>query len=360
MRRLVVAFVVLACLVAVAPARAGEVSLWACRGPAGEALGPVLTAATGDTVVEPGCARARFTRPDPAAGSEALARVDVPPVTTLTSVRLDRLGRGPGYSALTSAGALETADGDGVATFTTGGEWVALRLRCEAAERCADAGNAAFELRSATLVVQDTSQPAFAVGGLRDPATGTLALEIQATDGGAGLWRATASLDDTPVAGASFGGCTELSPADATVDLAVGALCPGVGQTGLAVDTTTVPDGQHTLRVVVTDAAGNTTQQTHTFTVLNPVATPTPRDRRPTTPDADAEAAKRRRRSPTPDPDADETRLRRRSDANRDAHQTPHRDDRTPTPEADADGNADPDAEADTDENDHGNADSDA
>ena len=104
MRGLVGPIVVLAVLCAAAPARAGEVSLWACRGPDGAALGPVPVAVSGDTVAELGCARARFTRPDPAAASEAVARVDVPPVTTLTSVRLDRVGRGPGYSAVTSGG----------------------------------------------------------------------------------------------------------------------------------------------------------------------------------------------------------------------------------------------------------------
>ena len=50
----------------------------------------------------------------------------------------------------TIARVLESADGDGVTTFTAAGDWVALRLRCEAAERCADAGLAGFELRSAT------------------------------------------------------------------------------------------------------------------------------------------------------------------------------------------------------------------
>ena len=200
----------------------------------------------------------------------------MPPATTLSGVRLDRAARGPGYSALTSGGVLESADGDGVATFTATGDWVALRLRCEAAERCSDAGLAGFELRSAALTVNDATAPNLAVGGVRDPAIGTLDLEVNAVDTGVGLWRATASLDDTPVAGASFGGCAELSPADTTVDLALGALCPGVAQVPLAVDTRTVPDGQHTLRVVVTDAAGNTKESIHTLTVMNAVATPTP------------------------------------------------------------------------------------
>ena len=190
MRGLVGPIVVLAVLCAAAPARAGEVSLWACRGPDGAALGPVTTAVNGDAVVEPGCARGRFTRPDPASGSEALARVDVPPATTLTGVRLDRMGRGPGYSALTSVGALESADADGVANFVAGGDWVALRLRCDAADRCADAGLAGFELRSATLTVQDTTEPAVVVGGVREPASGTLDLDVRGTDTGLGLWRA--------------------------------------------------------------------------------------------------------------------------------------------------------------------------
>ena len=126
-------------------------------GRTGAALGPVPTAANGDAVVEPGCARARFTRPDPAAGSEAVGARRRAARDDADQRAAGPRGRGPGYSALTSAGALESADGDGVATFTAGGEWVALRLRCEAAERCADAGTAGFELRSATLTVQDTT-----------------------------------------------------------------------------------------------------------------------------------------------------------------------------------------------------------
>ncbi|HEX6021786.1 MAG TPA: hypothetical protein VFZ00_07315 [Solirubrobacter sp.] len=295
MRRLVVACAVLACLVGAAPARAGEVSLWACPG-------LVITAATGDAVFEPGCARARFTRPDPAAASSAVARIDVPPVTTLTGVRLDRAARGPGYSALTSAGTLETADGDGVVTFATGGDWLELRLRCEtAAERCTDAGDAGFELRAATLVVQDSTAPSLVVGGLRDPASGTLELEVLATDTGIGLWRARALLEDTPVAGAAFDGCTELSPADASVDLA--AVCPGLGQTTLAVDTTAVPNGEHSIRVEVADAAGNTQHQTYTITVLNPTPTPTPTE----TPTATPEPTPTETPTATPEPTPTET-----------------------------------------------------
>ena len=48
----------------------------------------------------------------------------------------------------------------------------------------------------------------------------------------------------------------------------------------LPVDTTTVPNGDHTIRVVVTDASGNRRQTTYPVTVLN--ATPTPTHAEPT------------------------------------------------------------------------------
>ena len=228
----------------------------------------------------------------------------MPPATTLSGVRLDRAARGPGYSALTSGGVLESADGDGVATFSATGEQVALRLRCEATERCSDASLAGFELRSAAGTVNDASAPNLAVGGVRDPATGTLDLEVNSVDTGIGLCGATASLDDTPVAGASFGGCTELSPADTTVDLAVGALCPGVAQVPLAVDTRAVSDGRHTLRVVVTDAAGNRAESTHTLTVMNAVVmlTPTPEPTPTETPTPTPEPTPTETPTPTPTP----------------------------------------------------------
>ena len=90
---MVVPVAVLVVLAAAVPARAGEVSLWSCRGPDGAALGaaPFTTIANGDAVIEAGCAgasggmRARFTRADPAGQSDASVRLDVPPGTALVS-----------------------------------------------------------------------------------------------------------------------------------------------------------------------------------------------------------------------------------------------------------------------------------
>ena len=255
-------------------------------------------------------------------------------------------------------GVLESADGDGVVTFTAGGEWVALRLRCEAAERCADAGNAGFELRSATLVVQDATQPALAVGGLRDPASGTLDLDIRATDSGVGLWRAMAFLDGTAVAGAAFVGCAELSPADGTVDLAVGALCPGIGQVGLVVDTTTVAR-----RAAHAPRRGDRRRRQHD-TADPHVERPQPgRDADPHT-DAGADRDADAGADPCADPDTDGN-ADSDADADRDTHADADADgnahsdpDADPDRDADADADADRDAHADADAD--GNADSDS
>jgi hypothetical protein len=112
------AFVLLA-----APSWAGEARLWACHGPAGEALGsaPIFRAVVFDAAVTGGCdlpgsvLGGAFTRGDPNGQSEAKLLVPVPAAVTLTAVRLDRSARGPGYAA----GTLEAAGAplDDVATY---------------------------------------------------------------------------------------------------------------------------------------------------------------------------------------------------------------------------------------------------
>ena len=87
-------------------ASAGQATLWSCHGPGGQALGvqPLVAAANGDGVITTygtGCAapatvladgglRAAFTRVDPAGGSQAFWRFDVPASVTLQSARLVR------------------------------------------------------------------------------------------------------------------------------------------------------------------------------------------------------------------------------------------------------------------------------
>lgn len=85
----------------------------------------------------------------------------------------------------------------------------------------------------------DTTAPTGAVAGVRSPASGTLELRLYATDTGAGLASAEASLDGDSVSSAPLAGAS-------------------VSAAPLPVDTRTVTDGPHQLVVEVTDAAGNT------------------------------------------------------------------------------------------------------
>jgi hypothetical protein len=242
------------------PAPAADATLWACHGPAGQALGvPPLVASTGgDGVigqVGAGCAgpgdggvRATFTRPDPSGGSFARWRLDVPGGVAVSGVRL-----------------AESVFGDfGAVTLEDGG--AAFGVRCDAAagERCAPgAGSVAgIDVSSVQVDVVDDAAPRGAVGGVVSPAAGKLSLSVRATDAGLGLARATALLDGNAVARADLGGasCADLSPGDLHADLPVTAACPAaVPDAALSVDTTTVPDSTHRLTVVVTDAAGQAT-----------------------------------------------------------------------------------------------------
>jgi hypothetical protein len=85
-----------------------------------------------------------------------------------------------------------------------------------------------------------------AVGGVRDPATGTLQLSVQASEhSGAGLRTAAVALDGQVLHSAPFA-----DPA-----CAAGA-CPAVGTVALRAPTTGVADGPHRLEVTVQDGAG--------------------------------------------------------------------------------------------------------
>jgi hypothetical protein len=129
----------------------------------------------------------------------------------------------------------------------------------------------AGDLAAAALGVPDSTPPTGAVGGVRSPAAGVLDLRLDATDAGTGLAAAVASLDGSSVAYVRLGAgsCPE-HPVPGS-ELPAGAECPeSVSGAPLPIDTRSVPDGPHALRVVVTDAAGNTaTLVERTITVRN-------------------------------------------------------------------------------------------
>lgn len=104
----------------------------------------------------------------------------------------------------------------------------------------------------------DTSPPTGAVGGVRSPASGTLELRLYASDQDSGLANAEAQLDGAAPAFVRLGSgsCPE-HPSPGT-EPPPGS-CPGsVSGVGLVLDTHAVADGEHPLRVRVTDGAGNT------------------------------------------------------------------------------------------------------
>ena len=75
-----------------------------------------------------------------------------------------------------------------VAPATDLGDWVRFGLTC-AVGGCQQpaAGTAGADLSVISLGVVDETLPNFAVGGTSSPATGSLPLDIQATDTGSGL-----------------------------------------------------------------------------------------------------------------------------------------------------------------------------
>jgi len=83
----------------------------------------------------------------------------------------------------------------------------------------------------------DTTPPTGRVSGLHTPVAGTLELSLEASDSGAGLATAEATLD------------TQSSAAQ---------LSGNAGSAQLSLDTRALPDGPHDLTVRVTDAANNT------------------------------------------------------------------------------------------------------
>jgi hypothetical protein len=104
----------------------------------------------------------------------------------------------------------------------------------------------------------DTAAPTGTLAGLRASASGTLELLLSASDPGAGLAGVEASLDsDAVFVRLGTGSCPE-HPLHGT-EPPTGAECPhSVSAVPLALDTRLLPDGSHRLRVLLTDAAGNT------------------------------------------------------------------------------------------------------
>ncbi len=136
------------------------------------------------------------------------------------------------------------------------------------------------QLLWADLLLTNTSAPAataFAGSLLTPDAHGTADIAFTATDpNGPGVYRVTIKIDGNPIYDATpntnSGKCAAVGPA-----ITAGPLmfdwqqpCPQTESVDIPIDTTHLTDGQHDLKVIVTDAAQNTaTVLYQTITTLN-------------------------------------------------------------------------------------------
>jgi hypothetical protein len=274
----------------VATASAGDVWLWACHGPGGQAL-PNL-----GTKADPGAGGS--CQVDNGADSDALhlnaasgltRSFQVPSQVTLGAIDLGRttaLTAGQTYTASTTTPTTVFETLDGAAAPLTGSKTAdASGTQFDLAVKGAGAGG--VDVSHIAMKVTDAKAPTGAVGGWRSPASdlvdkahpedpAALRLNVQASDVGVGLKSATAYLDGVAVASGNFGdaSCVELSSDSAQIDLPYGAVgqndnvdtgapvgCLNRGELTLLVKTAAVADGpNHTITVTATDWAGNTTK----------------------------------------------------------------------------------------------------
>lgn len=149
-------------------------------------------------------------------------------------------------------------------------------------DQCTSAGTPLrVEVPKAVVGLKDTTPPAVASpsGTLTSAATnvvGPLALTFNASDTGGGLYRLVTTIDGTSTFSAVAGGdCTDadISNSDPYEFFAPVPCPPSVNGLSAAVDTTLLSNGQHTVDVLVEDAAGNRTSVlgSKTFTTANPL-----------------------------------------------------------------------------------------
>lgn len=101
-----------------------------------------------------------------------------------------------------------------------------------------------------------------AVGDPTTPVSGRLDLSVDATDPGSGVLAARVEVDGTVVATASPAlapaTCTPTTAADGRPSYVLQQPCPLASRLTTSLDTTSLSDGQHAVRVLLEDAAGNT------------------------------------------------------------------------------------------------------
>jgi hypothetical protein len=277
---------VLALSAGAAPAR--PVALWGCHGPLGQPLGTTGLVATqagdGSAFAAAGACEsatglvASFSRPDPAGGSAASWRADVPAQTTLQGARVVRAittaaapyGAGTpqryrfsaGGAVLESINVLDVwATPPGTVAASASGVSATAGVDCPrpAGERCVAAAPGAVTIGALVLDVDDPAPPRGSVGGQRSPVRGVLGLEVNAADDGGGLAVARAIVDGVPLAQVALDAhcAADLDPATPTLDVPLSGCARQASRVALPVDLSGQPVGAHRLQVRVADAAGN-------------------------------------------------------------------------------------------------------
>jgi hypothetical protein len=114
-------------------------------------------------------------------------------------------------------------------------------------------------LHRADITLADDIKPSFSTapaGELVDataPVSGVASVSVLATDKGGGVAQASVEVDGRIVATQAFGGANCTQPYQYRVP------CPLSASGTMSLDTATLADGTHSVRVLVQDAAGNTT-----------------------------------------------------------------------------------------------------
>jgi hypothetical protein len=136
-------------------------------------------------------------------------------------------------------------------------------LQCGGPHLCTTPGTAALAVRGSRVVLHDAFAPKVASvqGDLAEPGTlrAVAALSLTAADRGGGVYRAYAVVDGRPQPPVAVGDdrCRDAIPGGDPYQFAFRAPCPLSAGATVAVDTTALADGPHTVAVLVEDAAGN-------------------------------------------------------------------------------------------------------
>ncbi|HET8756780.1 MAG TPA: hypothetical protein VFM58_12245, partial [Solirubrobacteraceae bacterium] len=130
-------------------------------------------------------------------------------------------------------------------------------LYCGGPSPCIPAGTAQLQLRGSRVVLHDPYAPEVeAVQGDLAAAQvlrGTMALSLRATDRGGGVYRVLAEVDGRAGPPVELGDsrCRDVLPGGDPYQFAFRQPCPPAAGATVALDTTTLPDGRHTIAVEV-------------------------------------------------------------------------------------------------------------